>query len=346
MSSVIDKIAKTPDQIRNSILPIFSERNISHSETLGADEILRIELPTAKMIQKIQIRLKLDYTNGGTSPTFNEDEILEMIQKIRLLGNGDSPIRVVTGKLQYYRELMKTGTAPEKDALTATTSTNFVDYVTLTLYFMKDWNNENDISALLPARRFDELNLEITLGSSDKLASANAPTINYSTCEVAIDVTEVHGAGIFQQRFADLHESYKEVTIENANATFESDDIQEKILPVNSSIVEQTILAIDNSIRDNDVITDVMLKRNSPTEEEMFKRKFQRLQSENKTQYTAENLVRGLLLIDYKKKFGRILDRKTEIGGLEQKGADVKLHLLTIEPTGTSKYFLHTVWVK
>ena len=89
-----------------------------------------------------------------------------------------------------------------------------------------------------------------------------------------------------------------------------------------------------------------MLKRNSPTEEEMFKRKYQRLHVENKPQYKAEALVRGLLIIDYKKKFGRILDRKTKIGGLEQKGADVKLHLLNTAPTGTSKYFLHTVWVK
>ena len=233
--SVIDKIANTPDQIRNALLPIFSERNISHAETLSAGAILRIELPTAKMIQKIQICLKLDYTNGGTSPTFNEDEILEMIQKIRVLGNGDSPIRVVTGKLQYFRELMKTETAPEKDALTTTTSTNFVDYCTLTLYFMKDWNNPNDIVALLPARKFDELNLEITLGSASTLASANVPTVNYSSCEVAIDVTEVHGAGIFSQNFASLHESYKEVTIAEAHATFDSDDISEKVLPVNSS---------------------------------------------------------------------------------------------------------------
>lgn len=341
----INKIV-SPAQLLAALLPLFSERNVSHDQTMSALKVMKIPLPTSKMIQKIQIRVKLDYTNGGTPPTLTEDELTAFITKIRILGNGDTPIRNTTGTIQYFRELMKTGTAPEKDTLTVTASTNFVDYLTLTIYFQKDWNNPNDISALLPARRFDELNLEVTLGDSASIASANAPTINYSSCEVAVDVTEVHGAGIFKTKYADIHESYKDVTIAAANATFESDDIQEDVLPVKSSIVEHTILAIDNNLRDNDIITDVMLKRNSPIDDEMFKRKFNRLQAENKTQYKAESAVTGLLILDYKSKFGRILDRKTHIQDLEPKGGDVKLHFLNIAPTGTSKYFLHTVWVK
>ena len=113
-----------------------------------------------------------------------------------------------------------------------------------------------------------------------------------------------------------------------------------------SSIVEQTILAIDNGVRDNDIITDVMLKRNSPIDDEIVKRKFQRLKAQNKTFYKAETAVNGLLILDYKAILGRILDRKTHIQDLEPKGGDVKLHFLNVAPTGTSKYFLHTVLVK
>ena len=340
----INKIA-TPKQILAALLPLFSERNVSHSETLADDAVLKIELPTSKMIQKIQIRFKLDYTTTASTPVYYEDDILELIKKIRILGNGDKPIKNITGKIQYFRELMYTRTAPEKDALGTDTSTNYVDYLTLTIYFQKDWNNDEDIIALLPARRFDELNLEITLGDKDDIASSNPPTINWSSCEVSIDVREVHGAGIFKTNYADIHESYKEVTIATANDTFESGDIQEKLLPVNSSIISTTILAIDNALRNDAIITNIMLKRNAPVEDEIIRRGYIKLQVENKTMFKAESRVTGLLIIDYKKKLGRTFDRKTHIQDLEPKGGDVKLHFLTGSPTGTSKFFLHTVWV-
>ena len=211
--------------------------------------------------------------------------------------------------------------------------------------FRKDRNDEKDISALLPARRFDELVLQITLGKAADIASANAPTINWSDSSVDVDIIEVSGSGIFNTNFADIREAYKEVTMSAAKVTFDSDDNQDNVLPTGTQILAQGLLAIDNSVRSDAIITDVMLKRSSPITDEIFKRNFNRLQQENRVNYKIATMVTGFLWIDYKRKLNRALDRKSLIQGLEPKAGDVVLHTLNGTVTATSKYFLFTRWI-
>ena len=91
-----DLSSKTAQALIAAILPLFSERNVSHDQTMAALGVMKIPLPKSKMIQEIVIRLKLDYTNGGSIPVFTEDQLIAFITKIRVLGNGDQPIRNTT----------------------------------------------------------------------------------------------------------------------------------------------------------------------------------------------------------------------------------------------------------
>lgn len=349
-SSVLDKASQKAQEaisrrMAASILAIFNERNVQHSETLGDNNVLKINIPRSKMIQQIIIRTTIEVTTLTTAPTYHEDSLHAIIQKIELLGDGGEVIRSLTGTLHYFIEKIEKGVAPENVALPAGTATTAKGFVTMIMDFRSNRKDEKDISALLPARRFDELVLQITLGDKDDIASAAAPTINWSNSAVDVDIIEVSGSGIFQTNFADIREAYKEVTMSAAKATFDSDDNQDNVLPIGTQVLAQAILAIDNSVRSDSIITDVMLKRSSPITDEIFKRNFNRLQQENRVNHEIETMVTGFLWIDYRRKLNRALDRKSKIQDLEPNAGDVTLHSLNGSVTATSKYFLFTRWI-
>lgn len=349
-NSVLEKASDKAGQaisktLAASILAIFNERNVTHNETLADNAVLKIAIPRAKMIQQIIIRTTLEVVTGTTAPTYHEDSMHSIIRKIELLGDGGEVIRSLTGDLHYFIEKIEKGVAPENVALPAGTSTTAKGYVTMIMDFRSNRKDEKDISALLPARRFDELVLQITLGDKDDIATAAAPTITWANSAVDVDIIEVSGSGIFQTNFADIREAYKEVTMSATKATFDSDDNQDNVLPTNTQILAQALLAIDNTVRDDAIITDVMLKRTSPIVDEIFKRNFNRLQQENRVNHEIETMVTGFLWIDYRRKLNRALDRKSMIQGLEPKAGDVVLHTLNGSPTTTSKYFLFTRWI-
>lgn len=346
MSSVVDKAPKTKGTaIAAKLVPLFSERKVTYTDGFDEAKKIQIPLPRSKMIQEITIRLVLDVTTGGSAPTYTEDEIHGFIKNIRVLGEGGEVIRHISGTLAHFIEKTIMGSTPENIGLPTATSTTAKGFATFRIFFKTNPRKKDDITALLPAKRFDELILEVETGVIADINLTNPPTVNDADSSIDVDVREVSGAGIFQTNFLEIRDSYKDITLSVAHATFDTDDIQEKVKPVPSDILMHAILATDNSLRDNDIITDLMLKRQSPFTDELFRRDFDRLQQEMRTDYQIATMVTGLLLWEYRKKFGRAFDRRTPIQGLEPNAEDVNIHILNGSPTATSKYSLYTQWV-
>ena len=136
-----------------------------------------LKIPRVNAIRKIMLRLFIEVVSIATEPVEVEDTILKAIKKIRLVFDGDENKINVDARKLFYVEKIEKGTEPptnkDDDQSTSTTKTW---YVNLNIDFATNRLDETDISALLPARKFSKLDLEIDWGYIDDMFSVTTAT--------------------------------------------------------------------------------------------------------------------------------------------------------------------------
>src|SRR5262245_47117406 len=131
-----------------------------------ANSTKSIKIPRNRFIRELQMRLECKQVNGGTGPTLQEDNPMGLVKRIRLVKNGKDIIFDVPMALRLYEMKYIRGTEPERVQHSTTNSATSTAIAEITIDFSVDENNEEDISALLPAANFTDLELYIDWGTN------------------------------------------------------------------------------------------------------------------------------------------------------------------------------------
>lgn len=296
-----------------------------------------LDIPRDRAIRRMVMRFILNLTTGGVAPTYTEDDILNVIKKIRCVLNGNDNKFNTSARLWFYVEEFEKSTEVRRVAPTSSVSTTADSEVVLIADFAQQRLNEDDISALLPARRFASIRLEIDWGGTTDLATANAPTINASSrCLVEIreatgeDVILINGeekkTKIDDMNFQDIREGMDTLPIDANYTSFDNSTLKKNVIPAPAQIRTHLLLVRDETApsgnKSNALLTDIKIQKEVGRARNILQRTFLSLFGEQKVEYALEALPTGVIYIDWMDKL---------IGGLINSGneGDVKFRFLT-----------------
>lgn len=318
-------------------MPIeFNERPIGQVD-FAASSTKGLDIPRDRNLRRMVLRIILNLTTGGIAPTYTEDDILNVIKKIRLVQNGNDNKFNTNARLWFYVEQFEKGTQVTRVAPTSVVSTTADAEVVLQADFAQERINEDDISALLPARRFASLKLEIDWGAAADLATANAPTINAAS-RCLVEIRECTGEdeilidgnptvrNIDDLDFIDIREGMDTLPIDANYTSFDSSSLKKNVIPAPAQIRTHLLLIRDQTApagnKSNALVTDIKVQKEVGRPRNILQRTFLSLRGETKVEYQQETLAVGILYIDW-------LDKLT--GGLINSGneGDVKFRFLT-----------------
>jgi len=318
-------------------LPIeFNERPIGQIDYI-TNFTKFLDIPRDRAIRRIVMRFLIDHTTGGVAPTYTEDNILNVIKKIRLVLNGNDNKFNVNARLWYYVEQFEKETVVHFIAPTSAISTNAVAEVVLIADFAQDRTNEDDVSSLLPARRFASIRLEIDWGGTTDLATANAPTINVAS-RCLVEIREVTGEdtilindqpqtkNLDDMDFTDIREGMDTVPIDANYGSFDNSTLKKNVIPAPAQIRTQLLMVRDQTApagnKSNALVTDIKLQKEVGRTRNFLQRTFHSLRGEQKVEYALETLPTGIIYLDYMDKF---------INGIINSGneGDIKFRFLT-----------------
>ena len=296
-------------------------------------------VPRDKPIRRITMRVVLSLTTTATAPTYTEDDMLNVIKKIRLVMNGNDNKFNVNARLWFYVEQYEKGTQVQRIAPTTTISTTADAVVTLIADFAQDRKNEDDFTALLPARRLSSLNLEIDWGGTTDIATANAPTINVAS-KIIVEIREAFGTveeynekgevvkstDVNDLDYLDIREGMDTLLIDANYSSYDNSSLKKNVIPAPSTILTNAFLVRDATApagnKSNALVTDLKIQRESPFVLNILQRTWLSIWGEIKAEYSIEATQPvGFLYIDYVDKFS---------GGLVNNGneGDIKYRFL------------------
>ena len=296
-----------------------------------------LDIPRDRAIRRIVMRFILNLTTTATTPTYTEDDILNVIKKIRLVQNGNDNKFNTSARLWFYVEEFEKSTQVRRVAPTASVSTTADAEVVLIADFAQQRLNEDDISALLPARRFASIRLEIDWGGTADLATANAPSINVAS-RCLVEIREVTGEddilingnvekkNIDDMDFIDIREGMDTLPIDANFTSFDSSTLKKNVIPAPAQIRTHLLLVRDETApagnKSNALVTDIKVQKEVGRARNILQRTFLSLFGEQKVEYALETLPTGIVYLDWMDKL---------VGGLLNSGneGDVKFRFLT-----------------
>lgn len=320
----------------------FTQRPLTKID-FAVDDTKTLAIPRDKSIRRMILRFIINLTTTAATPTYTEDDILDIIKKIRLVMDGSDNKFNVSARKYYYVEQFEKQTTPAKVAPTTSVSTTADAIVVLTMDFANDRLDRNDLSALLQARKLSSLDLEIDWGKAADLATANVPTVNVSDSSCEVEILEVSGeveatdesgeetsTNVFDLDVDDIRETESTVEIPTADKqSFDADTVKENITPAPANILMHMLMVTDNKIKTDALLTSIKIQQESPTEKRLIQRTYKSLREEGKTEHALESIPVGIVFLDYVDLFD---------GGLENSGneGDTKWRFLT-KAAGTAQ---------
>ncbi len=319
------------------------ERPLSIPLEFAANETKRVEIDRDNLIRRIVLLFRITVTSGGTpGTTIIEDDILNIVKKIRLVMDADDNKFNVDLLKWIIVEQIEKGTIPQRDTFVipgSGTSTTFD--ILVNADFAQARQNLSDVTALLDAPNKSSLFLEIDWGDiTDVLETVNDTVIDTSTA-IRINLVEVFddegaeaNAELAAQGFIDMREGTDQFLVIKANTSFDDSILQEQIDPVPSNILthlfvtKEDIESVTNSpVRANDVITQLKVENIKGVGEKLIQTRFDILRFSNKSEYGLESLFTGAAYIDW-------IDQRR--GGLANFVSEaLKFRFLTNAPAAT-----------
>lgn len=141
--------------------------------------ISEIEIPRSHYVQKLGLLVDWDVTLGNTSDDSSETGILELIDRVEVILNGNQTLKSTSFALSHYIDQYQYATPPIRDTLDHSSSTQqtgqlqtFVDFAVA----------PGDTSSMVPSFKLSDFILRIKWGTDSDVASD--ATINSATCKV------------------------------------------------------------------------------------------------------------------------------------------------------------------
>ena len=288
-------------------MPIKPNEKSFITKTLVQNLANLIELHQNGAYRSIKGKLTLDMTNTATPPTFIEDGLLKFIKALGVRKNGKVFRHNVPLRIHYYVEMAIKGKPPKKTDPVTTASATYNAIVYFTIDFAKDKLNEFDLSALQQTKNLSQFELVVQTGTVSDIASANAPTINSVTLDIATryftgttnDGYDINDDSLVTLR--NITETTEDINLE-VNRLIYDKSSQDVPLVAGSRILETAFILTDNGVRSDSRITDLKFKRIRPNEDEILETTWDNLHGNNITEYNIENDVVGFSIIDWKEK--------------------------------------------
>ena len=322
------------------------ERPLSINLPFAINDTARVEIDRDNLLRRIvmQFEITLDTPAAmvaGITPI--EDDILNLVKKIRLVMDADdNKFNVDLTKWLIVEQLEK-GTIPKRDAITIPAAGNSA---TMTIVVNADFaifrQQLSDIQALLDAPNKSSLFLEIDWGDiSDILTTPNDTVVLAASTLVRINLVEVFddegaekNAELAAQQFTDLREGTEAFDVTQAKTSFDDSIQQEDVDPTPSRIrthlfvTKEDITSVSGTpTRENDIITQLKVENVKGNGEKILQSRFDIAHFNNKSEYGIETLFTGALYIDW-------VDQRR--GGLANFVADaLKFRFLTNAPIAT-----------
>ncbi|QMU53526.1 MAG: hypothetical protein GKS07_10960 [Nitrosopumilus sp.] len=306
----------------------------------AANEKVTLAIPRVNAIRWIDMRFFITNVAGGSDPTEIQDTILNAIKKIKLiLDDDDTKINVDARKLFFVEKLEK-GTEPatNKDDNQVGSETK-IWFVQLRLDFAKSRLRESDISALLPARLFTKLDLEIEWGDVNDMFSANPGTITVADSGCKIQIREVFDTenkvafakGQANGGFDDFRLTTNSVDIDATHTNLTDDALESSIRPGNRLISKHFIMTKNSSgDRVDDAVEKLLLEDTRGSGRSIVKSDWDMLNGYLKAEYQLESLDAGIAYLDYIDVLGKFLAIDAE--------SSLMWKIQNIAPTGTEKF--------
>lgn len=317
------------------------QKHIVNKVDFSQDSDVKIEIPQDNPLRRITLSFLFEVIGGATAGSgIIEDDLLNLVKRIQVIFNGATNKVDVDLRTYFHANTYQNGTSAFRDAFSTPTSSQTDTYkVTVTIDFAQLKNNLTDFSGLFNAPSFSSLDLKIQWGSiSDVLSTVGNTTIGSNTkCEVSI--TEVYDNGQGENQLSDVVLSAQDIregidvtNITQAFDSFGGSELEAKILPVPSTVLEHCLVALDNvtdsqSTKSNTVISQLKLENVRGGEELIFFEKWINWFKQNKAEYSLESGVHanGVIFISW---------NELRLEGLLNNVVDaLKYKFLTASPT-------------
>lgn len=309
-----------------------------------------IEIPRVNAIRWIDLAFFVESVEGGSAnPTEIQDTILNIIKKIRLVVDGDENKINIDGRKAFFLEKLEKGVEPytnkDEDHLQSGTQTWRVN---LRIDFAVNRLNELDTRALLPARLFSKLDLEIDWGDLDDMYSANKGGVSLtdanSGCKVHIrEVIDTENKVAFAkgqagEGFIDYRETTASTDVDATHTNLTDDTLEHTVKPSPRILTKQLILTKDSSgVRQDDTIEKIRLEDTRGAGKVIADWDWPELNRYTKAEYQIESLDAGIALMDF---------TDTLPAGLETDvDNSVKYKIQNIAPTGIESFEVLTRYI-
>lgn len=336
-------------------------RELIHKKIdFSASDKKSIEIPRVNAIRWLLLNFKVVVAENNTAnPTEIEDTLLNIIKKIKLIIDGDDTKVNYDGRKAFYLEKIEKGVEPPNNKDTALGQNATVTYYFQhRIDFASNRLDQTDISALLPARKYSKLDLEIEWGALSDMFSANTSGASITTassgCWVEIREAYLDGSseadlkqnesfakGELGEGFRDYRETTQgPITIDRAYTNLDNDALELSLKPAPTRILKQLLFSKDtNGLKSSSLITDLAVVDTRGAGTTYMKRTFETLLREQKNEFQIESLDAGAILVDWIEKNAGGLDNLDTEGSLKYK-------FTTPAPSGTPKVEVLTRYFK
>lgn len=273
-----------------------------------------VDIPQDNPLRRLTLSFFVNYDVTTAALVAKNDDILNLIKRIQLIFNGATNKIDVDLKTYFFANTFQNGTKPFRDALITPIGTGNIVKITVTLDFAQLKNNLTDFSGLFNTPSFSSLQLKIQWGSSSDVVTAPANmTINDVTrCELA--TTEVYDNGQGENQLdsvvlsaQDIREGVDVTNITQAFDSFGGNELEAKILPVPSTILEHCLVTQSNVTDGNpstsdSVIDQLRLENVRGGEELIFYDTWLNWKTQNKAEYgltSADFTQAGVIFISW-----------------------------------------------
>jgi len=265
------------------------------------------KLPLDGAYQLVDLTFILNMTNGAAVPVFKEDDILNYFTAVGIRKNGKTFKFSQPLRFAYKKQTSDIGTPAFYQAPLTTINSTYDAIVKYTIYFREFINQVNDVSALLQTKNLTNLELVISTGDVNDIASANAPTINTRT--VKIEIRDFTGKGTkgdinddTQEKMNDISEIVEEIDLESGKTSFKAP--QDVDMVAGSNILEHAGLVLDSGLASDSLVTDIRTWNVKPRSSDL-ESTFLKLNRDSKTDNVLNSRIKGFFKIDWQEKLGR-----------------------------------------
>ncbi|AEA46692.1 hypothetical protein [Archaeoglobus veneficus] len=304
----------------------FAHKYLDEVTKLNADDVATIKLPRDRFIRDVLLYFTIKIANAGAADVaVTEDQILNLIKRIRVVAGGDVTFLEVNGYRKFLMNYLEFNTKPYVNIPSSIPAGGDATFeIELPLIFATNPVNEYDVSAVIPAHLTSSLNVYIDFGNPADI-DAN---LSLASGQVDVTIKEVYTNKAEHDKILNNLQRVIELEVEKTVDEIKSNYTFKVDLDVGNLIQKIGIFTYDGTGNlSNSIISAYKIRQNSPIDVDLEKITWKQSRAEDKRAYVLESIPDGMTIWDAQYRMG-VLDTR----GL--KSGDVTFNANTLVSSG------------